>query len=868
MIPISITLSGFLSYHDPVEIDFTAFDLACIAGPNGAGKSSILDAITWVLFGQARQRGDSIINNQSEQAEVIFSFFYEENLFQVKRSNPRGKAGILELSIAQQTKRNELEIRPSNSQPIIPNALVWKPLSERTIRETQQRIEETLRLDYETFVNAAFFLQGKADQFTQQRPGDRKRILSNILGLEIWETYRRRAGEQRKQIENQIAALDGRLSEIQAELAEETARKKRLKMLESELKSLTETRALQEQSLEQIKQLAQALEEQRKGRASLAQRLTTANERRAALTEKLAGRRKESETYAQTLARAPEIEHDHQRWQQIRADLAQWDETAGEFRQHEKRRQEPLSRIEAERARLEQELKGLQEQKEAVSEQQAASSELKSQLSTFNLQLSTLKAQVKERTTLETDLAAAHERLAAAKAENPRLKAEMDELKARIDQLAESEICPFCQQPLDPETRQRVIADLTAQGTEMGDKHRANRTLLEEADEKVSGIRLKIEGLSHVDEELRSKTRQYDQLAAQIEQAQAAQAAWEQEAQPRLEEITYNLQQETFNPSARAELAQVDAELKAIGYAAATHDQARKNEQALRHSQDDWLTLEKAKAANQPIAREIAELEAQLKTIEDEIGALEDEFTRAEAALKQTEQNAPDLRKAQLALLDLQEQENRLRMEVGAAQQSVLVLDDLRQRRKEFEAERESLARRSGQYKQLETAFGKDGVPALLIEQALPQIEARANDILDRLSGGEMSLRFDTQRELKTREHLKETLDIRISDSAGLRDYELYSGGEAFRVNFAIRLALSEVLAQRAGARLQTLIIDEGFGSQDEVGRQRLLEAINLVKADFAKILVITHIDSLKDAFPARIEVEKTARGSAVAVVL
>jgi exonuclease SbcC len=167
----------------------------------------------------------------------------------------------------------------------------------------------------------------------------------------------------------------------------------------------------------------------------------------------------------------------------------------------------------------------------------------------------------------------------------------------------------------------------------------------------------------------------------------------------------------------------------------------------------------------------------------------------------------------------------------------------------------------------LETAFGKDGVPALLIEQALPQIEARANELLDRLSGGDMSIRFETQRELRTREDLKETLDIRISDSSGFRDYEMYSGGEAFRVNFAIRLALSEMLAQRAGARLQTLVIDEGFGSQDEIGRQRLLEAINMVKSDFAKILVITHIDTLKEAFPARIEVEKTEMGSTVRVV-
>jgi exonuclease SbcC len=199
----------------------------------------------------------------------------------------------------------------------------------------------------------------------------------------------------------------------------------------------------------------------------------------------------------------------------------------------------------------------------------------------------------------------------------------------------------------------------------------------------------------------------------------------------------------------------------------------------------------------------------------------------------------------------------------------VEVLDSLRARRKGLAAEREEKLQLVARYKTLERAFGKDGVPALLIEQALPQIETRANDLLDRLSDGQMSIRFVTQAEYKDkkRDDLKETLEIQISDGAGMRPYEMYSGGEAFRVDFAIRLALSEILAQRKGARLQTLVIDEGFGSQDTQGRQRLIEAINIVKNDFAKILVITHLDELKDAFPTRIEVEKTERGSVVKVI-
>ena len=96
----------------------------------------------------------------------------------------------------------------------------------------------------------------------------------------------------------------------------------------------------------------------------------------------------------------------------------------------------------------------------------------------------------------------------------------------------------------------------------------------------------------------------------------------------------------------------------------------------------------------------------------------------------------------------------------------------------------------------------------------------------------------------------------------GARPYELYSGGEAFRVNFAIRIALSKLLARRAGARLQTLVIDEGFGSQDDAGRERLVEAIKSIEDQFAMILVITHLDDMKERFPVRIDVRKTALGS------
>ena len=107
MIPLSLTLTGFLSYRDTVEIDFTQFDLACISGANGAGKSSLLDAMTWALFGQARKRDESLIHSASPAAEVALIFEYEGNVYRVQRTLPRGKTSLLEFHILQGEWRTE-----------------------------------------------------------------------------------------------------------------------------------------------------------------------------------------------------------------------------------------------------------------------------------------------------------------------------------------------------------------------------------------------------------------------------------------------------------------------------------------------------------------------------------------------------------------------------------------------------------------------------------------------------------------------------------------------------------------------------------------------------------------------------------------
>jgi exonuclease SbcC len=853
MIPLHLRIAGFLSYRDAVELDFNGFDLACISGQNGAGKSSLLDAITWALFGESRGKSSDVINlNQDvKAAEISFTFTHEQNTYRVQRTLPRNKSTILEFQIQ--------------------NGEAWRPLTEKTTRDTQARIEQTLRLDYETFVNASFFLQGKADEFTQQNAAKRKEVLSNILGLEIWDEYKNRTAEKRKVIEREVDGIDARVAEIDAELAEEEDRMNRLEELHRTLKQLSAARKAQESLLENIRKSAALLNEQRKLTSTLSTSLERSRTALAGLEARLASKESERASYLDLVNHAKEIESMYKAWQKARKDLEEWEKTALQFREHEKERAPLLGKIAVEKVRLEEEQRSLMAEAEEISNQLSENSDVKNEIARAQKFLEAAAENVKERIELENTRNASRERQAALKVENETLKVDMNQLKERIESLksAEGATCPLCGQELSEAHRKSTLKQLESEGKEKGNRYRANSDETKNITQQITDYESRITKLTSADNERVKFASEVSQLTERMERIEALAKDWDATGKKRLKEVEKNIENGKYAIDEQKQLAKLDKELTKLGYDISAHTEALEQESELRSVEEEHSNLKSAKEVNKQIEGEITNLESEIANRKFEIANLEADYQTAKNNLESTEAQSPNLDEAERKLFDLREEENKTRSELGGAQQRVDILKTQRARKADFEKEREILQKQIIQHKTLERAFGKDGVPALLIEQALPQIESKANELLDRLSDGQMSIEFVTQEAYKDdkRKDLKETLDIKIKDSAGARDYEMYSGGEAFRVNFAIRLALSEILAQRKGARLQTLVIDEGFGSQDVQGRQRLIEAINLVKNDFAKILVITHLEELKDAFPTRIEIEKTERGSTIRVI-
>ena len=287
---------------------------------------------------------------------------------------------------------------------------------------------------------------------------------------------------------------------------------------------------------------------------------------------------------------------------------------------------------------------------------------------------------------------------------------------------------------------------------------------------------------------------------------------------------------------------------------------------------DSYMKLQQAETGLKAHQDAIDDLRKIYESKDKQIKKRGEELEELEELENKLKESQKKLTAQESVKMELSRKALNLRGQAGEAKQLVSRSRQSEQLAIQKKEEKNKLHKEKDIFEQLSLAFGKKGIQAMIIEAAIPEIETEANLLLGKLTEDRMKITLQTQRETKTKlesgeKGIVETLDIIISDEMGERPYELFSGGESFRVNFALRLAISKLLTHRAGAKLQFLVIDEGFGSQDAPGRARLVEAIDAIKDDFEKILIITHIEELKEEFPVRVEVSKNGAGSTFEVV-
>ena len=855
MIPLKLTLRNFMSYgEEPAILDFTGIHVASLSGDNGNGKSAILDAMTYALWGATRASGssasneDDLIRLSAEDMEVVFDFEQDGAVYRVIRKRSRKtRAGEWTLLMKENDGR-------------------WRPIGGGNMRETSRLLARLLHMEYDTFQNSAYIQQGHADEFTRQKPNERKRILAEILDLSRYDRLEQMSRERRSETDLLLKDLDGELRVLKETVSTRFEVETRLAQHEKaqglceaiRLDRQKELQALHERLASQ-NEIANMLEQMRNGRLRDENRLNELNGVIRSLQEQIK-QAKDRITLKQ------DVQKKYIRLQEIR-------------KQSENLRTViyQLNNVRTEHATLTVQLEGLRKQLESdfrSDNDELQRAEARQQLINENyIAVELINARLKDAETLSAQEETARKELEEVQLKYSELFAQNDTLNRDIAEIEEvlqvlalpKSLCPVCQSDLSGGRQEAVIQRQQARKAEL---HLIRTRVREEGATAKQDRTIRQKNLDVLQKQLQilaGERSRLDTLLKQIEQDKREMKDISA-IRERLSKKLNDLKHESFGQVERTRIANLEQQLKDLNELEKQQKILALEEKTLseQNLERRMTLIEQAELNLEIYEKELAEKQLRVNSQQATIKkALEGEG-KVEASLSDFEDLKQNTIVKQRLVNESVAECDREMTDTARCRQQLEHCDQCSKLVEQKEEAHKQLSNDMVAWKELSVAFSKQGVQALIIDNVLPEIQDEANRLLARMTDNAMQVALTTSRPSRSGKGQIETLDISITDDAGPRPYEMFSGGEAFRINFALRIALSRLLAHRAGASLSTLFLDEGFGTQDAKGRERLVEAIEAVKEEFSLILVISHIEELKDAFPTRIEVIKTAAGSQI----
>ncbi|HEX6330744.1 MAG TPA: SMC family ATPase [Actinomycetota bacterium] len=858
MRPIRLEVKSFTAYRDTQTIDFEGheLDLFAISGPTGSGKSSILDAVTYALFGRVERIGKQGLHQLISQGQptmaVIFEFAVDDARYRVaRRTSAKGATQVL-------LERGEGD--------------GWVQAGEGADRvgTANQMIERAVGLDYEAFTRTVLLPQGRFAEFLVGEARQRRDILTDLLGLELFERLGRRAGEVKRQAEADVRAKSS--------------------VLETEYAGVSPDAVAEAEAV-----------------------------------AKAAAHREEALAAAETTVR--EV---HDRWSESAraiADLEACERDLRDARGVAAGVADALGDLAARTASIAAEV---DERKKAVVARERAAAKATAARekaeSAWGRTVELVAVRVKAETFVDARvaLAEAEEELAAAEQAIPALRAASAATEAAVTVAvadAEAAIDAFegARSALDEAQHANLVAAVRA-GVHVGDACPvcgAKIATLPKAPKAPSLDRARVAldrasaAAKRAQQALAEAERARDRAAAAVEAAeQEAERCAKAAARARTDVARLEADLATaLGPKLPADpLATIDERLERLEELEAAQGEAEGDLEELRRElaeaerERDGLATELAEARGRIGGLAVAGLLERARSLADGVedapppltgkedaaalavasGALASLFERSadtlaraaadriagerEVALEAAghldgfvDADLDGLTVAEVLELASATRTAAAREAATAADRAAAAAEKLANA--EAIVEQITGARtRAEVFDALARELRQDRLIAFLQVEALQVLAAAGSERLSALSQGRYRLEYADD----------EFSVVDTWNGEERRSARTLSGGETFLASLALALALSEQvrsLAVTEKARLDSLFLDEGFGTLDHESLEVVVEAIEQLGGDGRMVGVITHVQELAIRLPARVEIEKSPRGSSVRVV-
>ncbi|NOY60157.1 MAG: SMC family ATPase [Calditrichaeota bacterium] len=673
-------------------------------------------------------------------------------------------------------------------------------------RGVNQFIEELLKLDRQSFLTSVFARQKDLAALSSMKPEERRKSINRLINIERIDKARDRVRRDRNEKRAFIDGMRATLKDIDALQKE----KKKIQKTISEKdngKSKIEEQVSQE--IAKLEEAKESFEAQNKLRdmflhweAQLGKLHSRLQENQNSLQrfendlKEILSAEKELGEIRKKLENFQTVKNEHDRLNRAATDYA---------RLQGKRKEKEL--IEATIAKEENRSSGLKEQIKDLQSLEKSLAEIKIKQESLEAEIDRLREESKK----------FHGEQQAAMRSGKEVKEKLE----RIRELGPEGECPVCTQQLGDHYK-RVTLDLEKQLQELREEFRRHS----DAEKRASAQ------LKELEKELGHSRSLKEDLLKKLSRAQEAAKSFEK-AQDSLE--NYHVQ-----------LLLVQKELDEMGeidYDAAKHHSIKIEYNELLKVKEQAAQFEERVNRKPRVESEIERTKKDIKEINSEtgeakskqsaLGFSEEKYSRAKNDVDVHSQNL-DATKEELSFI--REELAGLKKDKEKIAKEVIEQKSLR---KDIERENEAIVYLNA----LDVHLGKFRLE--LASRIRPLIAHRASELLALTTNSRYNL-ID----------LDEDYNIHIYDGNASFRIERFSGGEQDLANLCLRIAISQVVAERSGgAPINFIVLDEIFGSQDSERRDLILNALGQLSSQFRQIFIITHIEQIKDMLPVIIDV-------------
>lgn len=911
MRPLYIEFAAFGPYKEKTAIDFTKLNesgIFLITGQTGGGKTTILDAMCIALYGMSTGGKRNFLSMRTTGIEesmptyVKFDFALGSEQYRFQREcrmkqnrNTKGWSDVQEHSCYKTT----------NGQPEL--------LVSGADRNVTAKANELLCLTCEQFSQVIVLPQGEFLRFLHSNSKDKGAMLETLFGAGLWRRVTENLSLRLKKLNESTSSLfASRTSLLSKENLTGT----------DELKARIEAVKLEEKRLEsETKQVSEQLDKVSEAYGSavkyvaLKSAMATGAEKLAKSTEEfelakvqMVSAEKGRLESEKLKSEADELLKRNAGLKEIRNQLLGIEEqleTAKKYFNSAQVQKTALEKISENISALEKRLKkGEDFQKEAEKSSELLLDtmdrlkKLKETLDRFDELDKLRKAENKA---LE-DKNAAERKLSEAKVNGAALTEKLENERKKIEQneayhlsltLDEGKPCPVCgslnhPNPAGADTERLSNAEMKQ--LELSEKlARENLVRMESEAEAADGI------YQLANKEFITKQLEYKGISKMFREPYEIEYKKALEDEEKYKKLAKQLQPAGEKIKIlRSEREQLIAEMNKIKTEIASfsdtgksiRDQAEKTLESLEFKDVKVIAEEinkTGKAANN-IALKVAKLTEEYQKAISRRAAAEASLEEARAALEKAQRDmeefqsewddkaVPDVEALQLQRKALSEKSSEMSQKLGRADSELKSLDRLKTdvEKIDLELKESEEAYKTTKYLSSSLSTGnekKTPIMQYVLSIMLDEILASANVFFEKVSRGRYALRrYEGDKKGKGYGGLE--IELLDGSNTTVRPVNTLSGGEGFLASLSLALGLSEVVQNNSGAiTIESLFIDEGFGSLDAETLETAMKALSVVMNGGRTVGIISHVGEIKQYIKTRIEVTHDKAGAAHANV-